>query len=415
MPDPLRPPASSAVKKSASLQHDGNGAGETSFAETAMKLGGKSAEEARRMGAVDKADDQVESMFAARFQTVNSPIHRAIWERSLPVELFASPLPQTPSDVDRVMQKSLDAVRRHREAGTLLDQNKKITDRVLNDLAAAGYWGLLVDKDHGGSGAPFSSFAPFLTRMAMIDPTVAGLASVHGCIGAVDPVRTFGTPEQKQRFLPKLASGEHLSAFALTEPGAGSDLTALRTRADRAGNEFVVNGEKLFITNVVPGRTIGLVCLIEDRPAVLIVDLPNARERKLPASQIRPVRAQAHVQPGHHLPRFPRAGRESAHPAARRRFDDRLSRPEPRPCGALCQCRRGDAADDGQHDSLGPASAALTAKKSLTANWCSAGWVAWPRSLSVAMHWCNGAPDCWIKAIVARWSASSPKFSAAKH
>ena len=67
----------------------------------------------------------------------------------------------------------------------------------------------------------------------MIDPTVAGLASVHGCIGAVDPVRTFGTPEQKQRFLPKLASGERLSAFALTEPGAGSDLTALRTRAER--------------------------------------------------------------------------------------------------------------------------------------------------------------------------------------
>ena len=65
--------------------------------------------------------------------------------------------------------------------------------------------------------------------MAMVDPTTAGLASVHGCIGAVDPVRTFGTDEQKRRFLPKLASGEKLSAFALTEPCAGSDLTALRT------------------------------------------------------------------------------------------------------------------------------------------------------------------------------------------
>jgi alkylation response protein AidB-like acyl-CoA dehydrogenase len=198
-----------------------------------------------------------------------------VWEKSLPVEIFASPLPQTPTAVESVMQNSLEVVRRHRESGTLLDANKKITDRVLNDLAAAGYWGLLVDNEHGGSGAPFSSFAPFLTRMAMIDPTVAGVASVHGCIGAVDPVRTFGTPEQKRRFLPKLASGERLSAFALTEPGAGSDLTALRTRAARVGNEFIVNGEKLFITNVVPGRTIGLVCLIEDRPAVLIVDLPN--------------------------------------------------------------------------------------------------------------------------------------------
>ncbi len=252
----------------------GNGDGETSFAETAMKLGGKSAEEARRMGAVDKADDQVESMFAARFQTVNSPIHRAIWERQIPVELFASQPPQTPAAVERVMLNSLEVARRHREAGTLLDANNKITDRVLSDLAGAGYWGLLVDREYGGSGAPFSSFAPFLTRMAIIDPTVAGLASVHGCIGAVDPVRTFGTPEQMRRFLPSLASGERLSAFALTEPGAGSDLTALQTRAQHAGDEFIVNGEKLFITNVVPGRTIGLVCLIEDRPAVLVVDLP---------------------------------------------------------------------------------------------------------------------------------------------
>jgi alkylation response protein AidB-like acyl-CoA dehydrogenase len=248
---------------------------ETSFAETAMKLGGKSEEEARRMGAVDRADDQVEGLFAARFQTVNSPVHRAVWDRGLPMDLFASEPPKTPPDVQRVMENSLDVVRRHREAGTLQTEQRKISDAVLNDLGSAGYWGLLVDRDFGGSGAPFSAFAPFLTQMAMIDPTVAGLASVHGCIGAVDPVRTFGTPEQKQRFLPKLASGQRLSAFALTEPGAGSDLTALHTRAEKVGNEYVVNGEKLFITNVVPGRTIGLVCLIENRPAVLIVDLPN--------------------------------------------------------------------------------------------------------------------------------------------
>src|SRR3954452_25614819 len=110
--------------------------------------------------------------------------------------------------------------------------------------------------------------------MELVDPTVAGLAYVHGCIGAVDPVRTFGTPEQKRRFLPKLASGERLSAFALTEPCAGSDLTALRTTARLEGDQYIVNGEKLFITNVVPGRTVGLVCLINNKPAVLIVDLP---------------------------------------------------------------------------------------------------------------------------------------------
>jgi alkylation response protein AidB-like acyl-CoA dehydrogenase len=94
----------------------------------------------------------------------------------------------------------------------------------------------------------------------------------------------FGTAEQKQRFLPGLADGSRLSAFALTEPCAGSDLTALRTTARREGDHYVVNGEKLFITNVVPGRTIGLVCLIENEPAVLVVELPREENDTPPAS-----------------------------------------------------------------------------------------------------------------------------------
>ncbi|HJT31301.1 MAG TPA: acyl-CoA dehydrogenase family protein [Pirellulales bacterium] len=248
--------------------------GQQSFAETALKLGGKSEEEARRTGAIDKADDQVEALFAPQYQTTASPAHRAIWDGHVPIELFGSPPPATPPHVAKVMDDSLAVVRRHRESGTLLDEHRKVSNQVLQELAAAGYWGLLVDREYGGSGAPFTSFAPFLTRMATLDPTIAGMASVHGCIGAVDPVRTFGNAEQKQQFLPRLASGQSLSAFALTEPNAGSDLTALRTRAVLEGDQYVVNGEKLFITNVLPGRTIGLVCLIENRPAVLVVDLP---------------------------------------------------------------------------------------------------------------------------------------------
>ncbi|MGE0608337.1 MAG: acyl-CoA dehydrogenase family protein [Pirellulales bacterium] len=247
-----------------------------SFAETALKMGGKSDEEARRMGAVDRADDQVETLFAERYNTVHSPAHRAVWDRGVPVELFYRGATETPADVAKVMDDSIAVVKKHRLAKSVVDDQGKIRAEVMQELGTAGYWGLLVDKQYGGSGAPFASFAPFLTRMAMWDPTIAGLASVHGCIGAVDPVRTFGNAEQKQRFLPRLASGDRLSAFALTEPCAGSDLTALRTRAERQGDHFVVNGEKLFITNVQPGRTIGLVCLIENKPAVLIVDLPDA-------------------------------------------------------------------------------------------------------------------------------------------
>ena len=229
---------------------------EASFAETALKLGGKSDEEARRTGVIDRADDQVEAMFKAQYQTINSPIHRAVWERGIPIETFSSQPDEPPGDVKKVMEDSIDVVRRHRDARSLMNEDAKISDTVFEDLAHAGYWGLLVDKKYGGSGAPFRSFAPFLTKMAMVDPTVAGLASVHGCIGAVDPVRTFGSDDQKERFLPGLANGQRLSAFALTEPSAGSDLTALRTTAELQGDHYVVNGEKLFITNVVPGRTI---------------------------------------------------------------------------------------------------------------------------------------------------------------
>ncbi len=248
----------------------------TSFAETALTLGGKSAEEARRTGAVDRADEQVERLFTPEHQTNRSPAHRAVWDRGVPVSEFTSTTPVVPPEVQRVMEASLAIARRHVTARTLFDSAGKVGDEVLAELAAEGYWGLLVDKDYGGSGAPFAAFAPFLGRMATIDGTVAGLASIHGCIGAVDPVQTFGTPEQRAKFLPRLASGESLSGFALTEPCAGSDLTALCTTARLEGDQYIVHGEKLFISNAALGRTVGLVCLIDERPAVLIVDLPSS-------------------------------------------------------------------------------------------------------------------------------------------
>ena len=245
------------------------------FVEVALTLGGKTAEEARTTGTLDRADDQVEALFSPQYQTNHSPAHRAVWDRSLPVDLFRPAPPSVPESCREVMDDSLAVARRHKAAGTLFDNRGKVADAVLEDLARAGYWGLLVDREYGGQGAPFAAFARFLTRMAAIDPTVAGLASVHGCIGAVDPLRAFGTAEQKRRILPGLASGERLSAFALTEPAAGSDLTALRTTAEPDGDDYLVNGEKLFITNAVPGRTVGLVCLIEGEPSVLIADLPD--------------------------------------------------------------------------------------------------------------------------------------------
>jgi alkylation response protein AidB-like acyl-CoA dehydrogenase len=246
-----------------------------SFAEEALRLGGKSEEEARRTGVLDRADEQVETLFKPQYRTENSPIHKAVWEGQVPLDLFAPPTFAESHPSDRTMEASLEVVRRRRSEGTMHDDQGKLAPELLQELADVGYWGLLIDPKYGGQGAPFARFTRFLTRMATQDAMVSGMASIHGCIGAVDPVRTFGTPEQKERFLPRLARGERLSGFALTEPCAGSDLTALRTTATLDGDAYVIDGEKLFITNVIPGRTVGLVALVEGKPAVLVVDLPD--------------------------------------------------------------------------------------------------------------------------------------------
>jgi alkylation response protein AidB-like acyl-CoA dehydrogenase len=252
--------------------------GQQSFAEAALRLSGKTEEEARRTGAVDKADEQVEALFAPQYQTVNSPVHKAVWDGQVPLALFAPPPLPPSASCDAAMQKSLDIVKRRRESGTHFNEQGKVSTESLQELAEAGYWGMLIEPRYGGQGAPFARFAPFLTRMAMQDPMMAGFASVHGCIGAVDPVRAFGNPEQKQRLLPRLASGQALSGFALTEPGAGSDLTALRTTAVPAGDHFEITGEKLFITNAIPGRTVGLVVMLSGKPAVFIAELPPVED-----------------------------------------------------------------------------------------------------------------------------------------
>src|SRR5436305_6056654 len=101
-----------------------------SFAETALRLGGKSDEEARRLGAVDKADEQVETLFAPQYQTAQSPIHRAIWDGKAPLELFAAPPLPASHPADAVMQRSLAVARRRREAGQLMNADGKVSNET---------------------------------------------------------------------------------------------------------------------------------------------------------------------------------------------------------------------------------------------------------------------------------------------
>src|ERR1051326_9030953 len=89
------------------------------FVETALKLSGKSDDEARRTGAVDRADEQVEALFEQRRQTTASPIHRAVWEAELPADLFVAPQTQTPPAAQKVMDAAIAAVDRHRKNGSL--------------------------------------------------------------------------------------------------------------------------------------------------------------------------------------------------------------------------------------------------------------------------------------------------------
>jgi hypothetical protein len=200
------------------------------------------------------------------------------------------------------MDASLGVVRRHREAAlcTLLDEQNKIAAQVLDELGSCRLLGPAGRREYGGSGA-VRAFAPFLTKMAMVDPTIAGLASVHGCIGAVDPVRTFGTrraeaavPAEAGQRRAAVGVRAHRAVRRFRPDGAAHAGRARRRRLRRQRRKAVHHQRRA-------GRTIGLVCLIDDKPAVLIVDLPDEGERALPAQEVRPVRAQAHLQPRHRL------------------------------------------------------------------------------------------------------------------
>ncbi|RME61913.1 MAG: acyl-CoA dehydrogenase family protein [Candidatus Dadabacteria bacterium] len=239
--------------------------------EAAAEAFGVNKEEARALGEVDRADLGTELAFSKKGRTDKSPASVAVWSEAHPA-LFDTEKEVSLTDEMQAALKQVDELIQNQE---LLNEDGKVSQKTLRELAKTGYWGLLIPQRYGGLEVSFQQFAKLLTEMATKEPSVAGLASVHSCIGAVDPITTFGNTEQKRKYLPLLASGERLSAFALTEKGAGSDLTAVSTTAELKGDYFLVNGEKLFITNANYGSTIGLVCKINGKHGVLIVDLPE--------------------------------------------------------------------------------------------------------------------------------------------
>lgn len=128
------------------------------------------------------------------------------------------------------------------------DRNHAFPREVLRELGELGFLGMLVPEAYGGSETGIVAYALALEEIAAAEGATSTIVSVHSSVGCM-PILKFGTDEQKARFLPKLASGEWIGAFALTEPQAGSDASNLRTRARLDGNHYVIDGAKQFITS----------------------------------------------------------------------------------------------------------------------------------------------------------------------
>ena len=129
------------------------------------------------------------------------------------------------------------------------DREHRFPAEAIARAGALGLLGITIPEAYGGGGMGHQAFASLVEEVAAVCASTSVIIDVHTSVG-MEPILNFGTDEQKQRWLPRLASGEVLGAFALTEPGAGSDAAGLRTSARRVDDGYVLNGTKIFITNL---------------------------------------------------------------------------------------------------------------------------------------------------------------------
>ena len=131
-----------------------------------------------------------------------------------------------------------------------IDEEHRFPRETVDKMAKYGFLGIPVPKDMGGQGCDIITYAMCVEELSKVCGTTGVIVSAHTSL-CVDPILTYGTPEQKAKYVPDLASGKKLGAFGLTEPGAGTDAQGQQTKAvfDEATNEWVLNGSKCFITN----------------------------------------------------------------------------------------------------------------------------------------------------------------------
>jgi acyl-CoA dehydrogenase len=119
---------------------------------------------------------------------------------------------------------------------------------ILQKMGALGLMGIPISEEYEGAGMDFTSYIIAIHEISKVSATLGVILSVHTSVGTY-PILTFGTEQQKKKYVTKLAKGEHLGAFCLTEPSSGSDASSMKTRAEKKDDHYLLNGSKIFITN----------------------------------------------------------------------------------------------------------------------------------------------------------------------
>jgi len=128
------------------------------------------------------------------------------------------------------------------------DEKGKWPEGLTKKLGDMGLLGIIIPPEYGGAGYSYIDYVIILEEISKVDPSVGLVVAAHNSLCS-NHINVFGTEAQKQKYLPRLTSGQTLGAWALTEPGAGSDAAALKTKAEKKGDGWILNGTKLFITN----------------------------------------------------------------------------------------------------------------------------------------------------------------------
>ena len=129
-----------------------------------------------------------------------------------------------------------------------IDRTDEYPLELIRKMGELGLMGIPIPEEYDGVGADFISYMLAIEEISYASASVGVILAVHTSVGTM-PILNFGTEEQKQKYVPRLAAGELIGAFGLTEPSAGSDAASLRTRAVKQGDHYVLNGSKIFITN----------------------------------------------------------------------------------------------------------------------------------------------------------------------